>query len=164
MVDGFKIALPESGIVLIKLSYIFVYSVSSENKIMHNSFFIRNNRKFSKILFSDVLYIEAFKKYVFLITKAKKHEIQISLSCVEKLLPGNYFCRISKSHIISLQGISEFDNNTVCIGEKRFILGRSYKKILMERLIVLDKGITIVPSLSDSTIDNLLGKNRVVDL
>ena len=125
----------------------------------HNSFFLKTNSKFLRILFSEVLYIEAVKKYVLVVTQEKKYLIQISLNHTEEILPCNHFCRINKSHIISLQNISEFDNNAVYIGKKKLPLGRLYKKKLMERLIILDKTIIIEPNLSNRTIDNVLLNN-----
>ena len=105
---------------------------------MHDFFFLKANKKFIKIRFAEILYIEVIKKYTFLITSEKRYLVQTSLNHVEEVLPQAVFCRINKFNIVHLSHINYFDNQSVCVGKKLFPLGRLYKKKLMTNLIILD--------------------------
>lgn len=123
---------------------------------MLNHFFLRIKRNFLKIPFSDVLYIEAAKKYLIIVTLRQKYFVQISMNYAEKILPQNIFCRISKSHLVSLHHISGFDSITVRIDETtRLPFGRQYKKDLIRKLIILDKSKIIGSGKSNKKIENL---------
>ena len=83
--------------------------------------------------------------------------IQMSMNQAEKLLPSNYFCRINKSHIVSLFNSTDFDSDTVYVGDVQILLGRNYKKKFMERIIILDKIMITEQDISNKN-DGLLRK------
>jgi two-component system LytT family response regulator len=104
---------------------------------MHDFVFVKFGKKFSKIYFSEIIYAEAVKKYVRIVTSKKTYLILASLCSVETILPTYQFCRVHRSFIISFQFMTDFDNETVYIGDKIFPLGKQYKEILHERIITL---------------------------
>jgi DNA-binding LytR/AlgR family response regulator len=61
--------------------------------------FIKSDRKFIKIYFHDVLFIEGLKDYVITHTAERKAiTLLISLKSIQSRLPENIFVRVSKSY------------------------------------------------------------------
>jgi len=108
---------------------------------MHDFLFLKLGKKFSKISFSDIMYAEAVKKYVRIVTPKKVHLILSSMCLVEKVLPSSQFCRIHRSYIISLHYMTDFDSEVVYIGDKIFPIGKQHRGILQERVIILSSDI-----------------------
>jgi DNA-binding LytR/AlgR family response regulator len=104
---------------------------------MQDYMFVKLDKKFSKIFYSDIIYAEAVKKYVRIITTRRAYLILASMSSVEKILPQNQFCRIHRSYIISLNHITDFDNELVYIGNKILPIGRQHRGTLQERVVIL---------------------------
>jgi len=104
---------------------------------MQDFLFIKVGKKFSKIYFSEIMYTEAVKKYVRIITPKRVHLILASMCLVEKTLPPNQFCRIHRSYIVSLQYLTDFDSDLVYMKDKIFPIGKQYKDVLHDRVIIL---------------------------
>jgi hypothetical protein len=104
---------------------------------MQDFLFLKLGKTFSKLSFSDIMYAEAVKKYVRIVTPKKAHLILSSMCLVEKVLPPNQFCRIHRSYIISFSYMTGFDNEVAYINDKIFPIGKQHKGILQERLIIL---------------------------
>jgi hypothetical protein len=104
---------------------------------MHDFVFLKLGKKFSKLSFAEIIYAEAVKKYVRIVTPKKVHLILASMCLVEKVLPSSQFCRIHRSYIISLYHMTDFDSDVVYIGNKIFPIGKQHKGILQERVIIL---------------------------
>lgn len=105
---------------------------------MNNFVFIKTDGKFTKLNFSDILYIEALNNYVSIVTSKKKYMILVTMKHVEKFLPINQFCRIHRSYIVSLHSIQEFDNCMVYMQQKTLPIGKEYKMALHDRVTTLN--------------------------
>jgi len=104
---------------------------------MQDFLFVKLDKKFSKIAFSEILWAEAEKKYVRIVTTKRTYLILASIGSVEKILPFTQFCRIHRSYIVSLIHTTDFDNELVYIGNKIFPIGKQHRAILQERVIIL---------------------------
>ena len=110
---------------------------SAKKNLPLDFLFIKSGKKYLKVLFSEIIYIEAKGKYVCVRTAVKVHMILASLASVEETLPTDLFIRIHRSYIISLLHTSEFDNETVKVGSKEFTIGKQYKGVLQEKVFTL---------------------------
>lgn len=124
---------------------------------MQNFLFVRNGGKYSKILFSDIQYVEAVKKYVRIITQSKRILIQSSITYVEKILPAEMFCRIHRSYIISLQFLTDFEHESAFISNIQLPISRSYRELLPRKVIILRSEEADGLRLSDNDVDKLIG-------
>lgn len=104
---------------------------------MHSFFFVKNGVKYSKVLFSDILYVEAVNKYVRIITKTRKILIQAPISHIEKALPAEFFCRIHRSYLISLLYLNDFEVDVAHVANQSLPISRSYRDALSQRLLIL---------------------------
>jgi DNA-binding LytR/AlgR family response regulator len=108
---------------------------------MHNFFFIRIDGRYIRISFSDIIYVEAARNYIKIVTDKKVWLALISLKRIEQILPSSLFKRIHKSYIVALEKIDEFNNERVYIKNQPLPIGLQYKGIL-EKSVLIANGDT----------------------
>jgi DNA-binding LytR/AlgR family response regulator len=95
------------------------------------------DKKYIRVMMSDITYLEAKGKYICVATTKKVHMVFASLTNAEEILPTNLFIRIHRCHMISLMHVTEFDNNIVRVGNKEFCIGDQYKGLLQEKVLTI---------------------------
>jgi DNA-binding LytR/AlgR family response regulator len=101
--------------------------VSSVDSVTNEYFFIKADRKFFKIMFQDVLFIEGLKDYVIIHTSTQKLITAMNIKTIANQLPETLFARISKSHIINVHHITSIDTYSLNIQQHELPLGMQYK-------------------------------------
>lgn len=94
--------------------------------------FIKADRRFHKLYFKDILFIEGLKDYVIIHTKGQKLITAMNLKNTHQKLPAAYFLRVSKSYIVNLNHVDSFDNHSLYINDAEVPLGEVYKKAFFE--------------------------------
>jgi DNA-binding LytR/AlgR family response regulator len=89
--------------------------------------YIKADRKFFKIYFKDILYIEGLKDYVILHTSERKVITAMNLKTIFDQLPPSVFARISKSYIVNTARIISFDHYSVYLNNVELPIGNSFK-------------------------------------
>ncbi len=97
-----------------------------------NYFFIKANYKVEKILYSDILFVEALQNYVAIHLADRKLVSYMTISNMEKQLPSALFMRIHKSYIVSIASIEIIDGNKVIVGAHQLPVSRTAKDKLMQ--------------------------------
>ncbi|PSK93164.1 LytR/AlgR family response regulator transcription factor [Taibaiella chishuiensis] len=97
--------------------------------------FIKADRKYYKIFFQDIRFIEGLKDYVVLYVEDKKIITAMNIKTIHEQLPRNIFARISKSYLINIRHLTAFDNNTVFIGQQEIPIGNTYRTFFFEEFI-----------------------------
>jgi len=93
-----------------------------------NSFlYFRADRKMVKIFFRDILFIEALKDYIKIVTGSKTIVTKYVLSTLEEMLPASEFLRIHKSYIIAINKIESYNADSIQIAKHELPIGRLYK-------------------------------------
>lgn len=98
-------------------------------------FFVKENGRYTKVLYEEVLYIEALQNYVAIHLSGKKLVSYITLSQLEKQLPGNLFMRMHKSYMVSLLRIDSIEGNMVLIGKERIPVSRTSREQLLQKVL-----------------------------
>lgn len=88
---------------------------------------IRADRKFYKINFDDILYIEGQKAYVTFHTNKKKITALASLKELEEKLPHHLFIRIHKSYIVAIREILSLEGNMIEVNNTKLPVGKIFK-------------------------------------
>lgn len=96
--------------------------------------FLKQDTKLVKVLFNDILYIEALKDFSKLHLKEKAMLASAHLKLMEEALPQTWFLRVHRSYIVALNAITAVHGNTIEIGKKEVPVGSTYKEELMKRL------------------------------
>jgi two-component system, LytTR family, response regulator len=125
---------------------------------MKDYFFVPGNRQYIQILFSEIQYIEAVKKYVRIFTAGTNNLVPVSLCYAETHLPREMFCRIHKSYIISLLHTKKFDCELAYIADKILPVGNHYRDILFQKAKVWGRETKDHTSSSENLIDKLISE------
>jgi two-component system LytT family response regulator len=111
--------------------------------VSDNYFFIKADRRFIRVTFKEILFIEGLKDYVVIQMRSERIITGMNIKTIHEQMPQNIFVRISKSYIINVLEISSFDNNTVFIGKYEIPIGNAYRTLFFEGFILkklLSKG------------------------
>ena len=98
-------------------------------------FFIKADNKLVKILFDDVLYVEALQNYVLVHTVGKKFMTYLTFKSVEEYLPEEKFLKVHKSYIVSVSKVESIEGNDILIGGQHIPISRNQKEDVMEKLL-----------------------------
>ncbi|MFD1000983.1 LytR/AlgR family response regulator transcription factor [Ohtaekwangia kribbensis] len=100
-----------------------------------NFLFIKADRRYYKINFRDIRYIEGLKDYVVIYTQQQKLLTAMNLKTIHQKIPQATFLRASKSYLVNKDHVDSFDNHSVYIGESEIPLGEVYKKEFLEKFL-----------------------------
>jgi DNA-binding LytR/AlgR family response regulator len=107
----------------------------SQDKPNEAHFFIKADNKLVKILYDDLLFVEALQNYVAVHTREKKFITYLTFKSVEEHLPQDRFLKIHKSFIVSIAKIDSIESNEVKIGSHSLPISRSTKEEVMEKIL-----------------------------
>lgn len=88
---------------------------------------IKSDRRFYKINFKSIRFIEGLKDYVVIYTENSKLITAMNLKNIHQKIPAETFLRVSKSYIVNVNHIESFDNHTLYIGDFEIPIGEVYK-------------------------------------
>jgi len=90
--------------------------------------YIKSDRKYIRLYYTDVLFIQGMKDYVMIHTLTQKYMTAMNIKTILAQLPETTFARVSKSYIINIDKIDSIDIDMVYIGEHDIPVGNAYKK------------------------------------
>lgn len=94
---------------------------------------IKANRKFYKVMYTDIKFIEGLKDYVVLHTQHQKLITAMNLKNIHLKIPDSIFHRVGKSYVVNLNHIVSFDHHTIYLEEDEIPLGEVYKVAFFEK-------------------------------
>ena len=99
-------------------------------------FFVKADRRYFKVNFTDILFIEGLRDYVILQLDDQRIITRMTLKAVFDLLPENTFIRVNKSYIVNTRHIDSFDNNDIFIKSHEIAIGNSYRDAFFEEFVL----------------------------
>ncbi|RZK12395.1 MAG: response regulator transcription factor [Flavobacterium sp.] len=96
---------------------------------------VKSDRKFHKILFKDIIYVEGLKDYVVLYVNETKIITAMNLKTIAQHLPETMFIRVSKSYLVNSSYIESFDNHTIYIKTTEIPIGEVFRKKFLEQYL-----------------------------
>ncbi|MCK9255168.1 MAG: LytTR family DNA-binding domain-containing protein [Bacteroidales bacterium] len=94
--------------------------------------FIKSERKYVKIRFDELLFVEGLKDYVIVHATHGKYMTAMNVKTIHNKLPEDIFFRVSKSFVINVNHIDDIDGNYVNIREYKIPIGRSYRDVFLD--------------------------------
>ncbi len=98
-------------------------------------FFVKSERKYFKVNFEDILFVEGLKDYVILQLNEQRIITRMNLKAIYDLLPKSIFLRVNKSYIVNTTQIEAFDNNDIFIKNYEIAIGNSYRDSFFEEFV-----------------------------
>lgn len=99
----------------------------SVENVEEDFIFVKSDRRFFKVNFKDVLFIEGLKDYVIIQMDNQRIITRMNIKTIHDLLPKKIFLRINKSYIVNKDRIESFNNNDVFIKTYEIAIGNSYR-------------------------------------
>jgi len=108
--------------------------VADSSPAMETAIGLKVDGEIETINLDDIIYTQSLGNYVKVYTVQRTYICSITTSELEKRLPAQMFMRIHKSHIISLQKMDKFLNETLLIAGKELPVGITYRRNLTDKL------------------------------
>lgn len=96
--------------------------------------YVRADRKMTKVILDDVLYIESLKDYARIFLTNGQVITKQKISALEAMLPDNMFLRTHRSFIINVSRITSYSNTSVFIDKIELPVGPLFRNSAMKRL------------------------------
>jgi DNA-binding LytR/AlgR family response regulator len=96
--------------------------------------FLKQDNRLVKVLFDDILFVEALKDFSKVFLKDKTMLASAHLKMMEDMLPASRFLRVHRSYLVALNKITALQGNMIEIGKQEVPIGTTYKDELVKRL------------------------------
>jgi len=103
-------------------------------------FFVKRDGRIEKVLYDELVYIEAMLNYVILHTTNGKMVVYHTIRGILEQLPSDIFLKVHKSSIINIKKVKSIEGNTIDLGVAKVTVSHSafetaMKTILKDRMI-----------------------------
>ncbi len=102
-----------------------------------NDIFIKEDGRYIRLDYGDILYIENVGDYVSVRTPKNTHIIYTTMKTLEEKLPANLFFRVHRSYIVNLSKIVDIEDSNLVIANKVIPISRANKAELMQHINLL---------------------------
>jgi DNA-binding LytR/AlgR family response regulator len=100
--------------------------LSRNNTTTADHLFLKTGYEQVKVLFDDILYLEAAGNYVNFVLKDKQVLSRYTFLEALGLLPGNQFVRVHRSFVVAINKIEKLDRHQVTIAGKKIPVSEGY--------------------------------------
>lgn len=108
-----------------------------DQEVAPDYIFVKVKHRIIKVMYNDILWVEAYDNYSFIVTADQKYLVSSTLKDMEQKLPPQNFVRVHRSYIANLDKIEALEENAVVFSKSDVPIGKSYKKLLMSRFNIL---------------------------
>lgn len=109
---------------------------AEEAKSATDFIIVKADRRYHRVMYGDILYIEGLKDYVIIhLNDGRRLVTRMTIKGMEECLPGDTFMRVNKSNIVNIGAVDSFDNNDVFVRDAEIAIGQSFRDTVLERLL-----------------------------
>lgn len=98
-------------------------------------FYIKTDNKLVKVLYDDILFVEALQNYVAVYTTGKKYITYLTFHSIEEHLPAARFIKTHKSYIVAANKVESIEGNDITIGSHHVPISRTEREAVLQQLI-----------------------------
>ncbi len=103
-------------------------------------FFVKCDGRIEKVLYDDLLFVEAMLNYVTLHTVAGKRIVYLTMKSIQEQLPPDLFLRVHKSYIVNLSKVKSIEGNTIRLDNATVPISQQFydkaiKAIVKDRML-----------------------------
>lgn len=98
-------------------------------------FYVKCDGKIEKVIYDELIYVEAMANYVTLYTVNDKLIVYLTIKGMLEKLPSAKFMQVHKSHIVNISGIKTIEGNMLHLGTTKITIGLSFLDAVMDRLL-----------------------------
>jgi DNA-binding LytR/AlgR family response regulator len=108
---------------------------SAKSQTTHDHFFIKCENRIEKVLYDELLYVEAMANYVKLHTTSKKMIVYMTVKSLENQLPGNKFVKVHKSFIVNADKVISIDGNVLDLGIAQITISQNLREKVLQEIL-----------------------------
>ncbi|MBA3647415.1 MAG: response regulator transcription factor [Chitinophagales bacterium] len=108
---------------------------SKGNETDLNYFFVKCEGKIEKILYDELMFVEAMLNYVVLHTEDRKLIAYLTIKGIEEQLPGSIFLKIHKSTIVNINKIKSIEGNEINMGKAKIAISQNLHESVMKEIL-----------------------------
>lgn len=97
--------------------------------------FVKAERRFFRVNFREILFIEGLKDYVVIHTTKQRIITLMNLKGIHELLPIDQFLRVNRSYIVNKECVHSFSNNDVFIADQEISIGNTYRDEFFKQMM-----------------------------
>lgn len=97
--------------------------------------FIKIDNKLEKLIFSEIMFLEAMENYVAIHTSEKKLITHSTLKRMSETLPPAEFVQTHKSFIVNIRAINSIEGNLLNIGRHQVPISKYQKDEVMQKIL-----------------------------
>ncbi|HMH23498.1 MAG TPA: LytTR family DNA-binding domain-containing protein [Puia sp.] len=97
--------------------------------------FVKADSKLEKVLFDDILFVEALENYVSIYTRERKIIAHLTLKMVQEKLPGSRFIQPHKSYLVAIDKINSIEGNILHLQQFQVPISKYQKEEMMEKIV-----------------------------
>jgi DNA-binding LytR/AlgR family response regulator len=105
------------------------------NELDLNYFFIKCNGRIEKILYDELLYVEAMLNYVVLHTEDRKLICYLTIKGIAEQLPDSIFLKVHKSSIVNINKIKSIEGNEINMGKAKVTISQNLHESVMKEIL-----------------------------
>ncbi len=98
-------------------------------------FYVKCDGKIEKVIYDELVYIEAMANYVTLYTLHDKLIVYLTIKGILEKLPPEKFIQVHKSHIVNINNVKTIEGNMLHLGATKITIGLSFLDEVMKRLL-----------------------------
>jgi len=98
-------------------------------------FFVKCDGRIEKVMYNDLVYVEAMLNYVILHTQSGKLIVYLTMKGILDQLPANQFLKVHKSYIINLSKVKSIEGNQVRIDNADIPISQQHYDKVVETIV-----------------------------
>lgn len=99
--------------------------------------FFKSDKRYVRVPFDDILYIENLGDYVLVVTTKDKIVVHSTVKAIDAKLPQNQFYRVHRSFIVNVHKIVDIEESTLVIDKKVIPISRNNRPDFLDKLNIL---------------------------
>lgn len=107
----------------------------TDHAVTASYFFVKSSRRYEKVNFNEVLFVESMQNYVVIHTPERKLITYLTLTGIESQFPPEQFLKVHKSFIVSIAKIESVDGSEITIGKNQIPMSRNLREDVMQKII-----------------------------
>lgn len=114
-----------------------IHKINNNYKADAKEIYIREDGRFVRIPYEEILYFENAGDYVSIKTISSSHIIHGTMKGIDSRLNNPQFLKVHRSFIVNLSKIKDIEDGTLVIEKKVIPISRAHRQALMGRLNLL---------------------------
>jgi len=98
-------------------------------------FYVKCDGRIERVMYSELLYVEAMANYVTLYTTDKKLVVYLTIKGILEKLPSDGFIQVHKSTLVNMQHVKAIEGNILHIGNQKITVSLSFQEQVMDKLL-----------------------------